>query len=157
MTILISLKVIYITWSKISNLRKVTSNFQTRLSDDVRSIKKNTKLLIPDDKTNNLYELTTDEYNKLLTKNISKTYIKSNLSTMYNINAETKAIVQDLKTDKRIEEYNQTQSFLTLKDRKENFKNNPNVRLTNPVKSETEIECKEYIDRLTTIIGKKQM
>ena len=105
MTTLISLKVIYTTWSKKSNFKKVTSNFQTPLSDDVRNIKKNTKLLIPEDKTNNLYELTTDEYNQLLTKNISKTYTKFNLSTMYNINAETNAIVQDLKIDKRIEYY----------------------------------------------------
>ena len=59
--------------------KKVTSNFQAQLSDDVRNIKKNPKLLIPADKTNNLYELTPDEYNKLLTENISKTYKKSNL------------------------------------------------------------------------------
>ena len=84
--------------------KKVTSNFQARLSDDVRNIKKNTKLLIPADKTNNLYELTTGEYNKLLTENISKTYKKSNLSIMYTINAEAKVIGQDLKIDKRIEQ-----------------------------------------------------
>ena len=80
--------------------KKVTSNFQVRLSDDVRNSKKNPKLLIPADRTNNLYELTADENNKLLTENISKTYKKSNLSTMYPINAEAKVIVRDLKQTK---------------------------------------------------------
>ena len=82
--------------------KKVTSNFQARLSDDARNIKKNPKFLISADKTNNFYELTTDEYNKLLTENISKTYKKSNLSTMHTINAEAKIIVQDLKIDDSI-------------------------------------------------------
>ena len=80
--------------------KKVTSNFQVRLSDDVRNSKKNPKLLIPADRTNNLYELTADENNKLLTENISKTYKKSNLSTMYPINAEAKVVARDLKQTK---------------------------------------------------------
>ena len=84
--------------------KKVTSNFQVQLSDDVRNIKKNLKLLKPADKTNNLYELTTGKYNKLLTENISKTYKKSNLSTIYAINEEAKVIVQDVKVDERIEQ-----------------------------------------------------
>ena len=65
---------------------------QRPLSDGIRNIRKNPKLLIPADKTNNLYELSTDQYNKLLTENISKTYKKYNLSTMYTINAEAKVI-----------------------------------------------------------------
>ena len=35
-----------------------------QLSNDVKKIKTNSKLLIPADKTNNLYKPTTDEYNK---------------------------------------------------------------------------------------------
>ena len=54
----------------------VKSNFQMQLSNDVKNIKKNPKLLIPADKSNNLYELTIEEYNKLLIENISKTYKK---------------------------------------------------------------------------------
>ena len=37
-----------------------------QLSSDVKNIKKNSKLLIPADNTNNLYKLTTEECNKLL-------------------------------------------------------------------------------------------
>ena len=56
---------------------------------------------MPPDKTNNLYEVTADEYNNLLTENISKMYKKSDLPTMYTIDAGEKVIAQDLKIDKK--------------------------------------------------------
>ena len=74
---------------------------------------------------------------------------------MYTINAEAKVIAQDLKIDERIEEYNQKQSLITLKDHKENFKNNPNCRLINPAKSEIGIVSREYIDNINKIIIEK--
>ena len=74
---------------------------------------------------------------------------------MYTINAEAKVIVQDLKIDKRIEQYNQKQSFITLKDHKENFKDNPKCRLIDVAKSEIGIASKEYIDSINKIIREK--
>ena len=52
--------------SMVQNIefKKVKSIFQMQLSNDVKKIKTNSKLLIPADKTNNLYKPTTDEYNK---------------------------------------------------------------------------------------------
>ena len=63
--------------------KKVKSNFQMQLSSDVKNIKKNPKLLVPADKTNNLYEPTSELYNKLLTENISKSYKKFAVSASY--------------------------------------------------------------------------
>ena len=84
--------------------KKVTFNFQMQLSNDVKNIKKNPKILVPADKTNNLYELTTEEYNKLLIGNISKTYKKSTVSAINSINTEAKAMAKDLILDERIEQ-----------------------------------------------------
>ena len=56
--------------------KNVKSSFQQQLQNDVKNIKQDPKLLILADKTNNLYRLTTDEYNKLLTENISKNHKK---------------------------------------------------------------------------------
>ena len=86
-----------------------------QLSTDVNNIKKNPKILVPVHKSNNLYELTTEEYNKLQTENISKTYKQITVSAMNPINTEAKAIAKDLNLDERIEQYNQTQSFISLK------------------------------------------
>ena len=51
---------------QIIEFYKVKCSFQMQLSSDVKNIKKNSKLLIPADNTNNLYKLTTEECNKLL-------------------------------------------------------------------------------------------
>ena len=52
------------------------------------------------------------------------------------INTEAKAIAKDLNFNERIEQYNQNQSFFTLKNDKEDFQNKPKYRLINPAKSE---------------------
>ena len=126
-----------------------------QLSNDVKNIKKNPKLLVPADKTNNLQELTTEEYNKLLIENISKTYKKSTVSAIKSVNTEAKAIAKDLNLDVRIEQYNQNRYFITLKDLKENFRNNPKCRLINPAKSDIGIVGKHCIDRINTSIREK--
>ena len=126
-----------------------------QLSNDVKNIKKNPKLLVPDDKTNNLQELTTEEYNKLLIENISKTYKKSTASAIKSVNTEAKAIAKDLNLDVRNEQFNQNPYFITLKDLKENFWNNPKCRLINPTKSDIGIVGKHCIDRINTSIREK--
>ena len=77
------------------------------------------------------------------------------ISHVYTINAEAKVIAQDLKMDERIEQYNQKQSFITLKDHKENFKDNRKCRLIDLAKSEIGIASKEYIDSINKIITEK--
>ena len=60
-------------WYEILNLRIISTATPKRR-------KKNQawpKAIIPADKTNNLYRPTADEYNKLLTENISKSYEKN--------------------------------------------------------------------------------
>ena len=57
--------------------------------------------------------------------------------------------------DERIEQYNQNQSFITLKYHKENFQNNPKCRLINLAKSEIKIVSKHYIDQINKSIKEK--
>ena len=47
---------------------------------------------------------------------------------------------------------NQNQSFIALKDHKENFQNNRKCRLINPVKTEIKIVSKHYIDKINKSI-----
>ena len=74
---------------------KVKFNFPMQLSNDVKNIKKNPKFLVPADKSNNLYELTTEECNKLLIENISKTHKQITVSAINSINTEAKTIAKD--------------------------------------------------------------
>ena len=121
----------------------------------MKNIKKTPKLLISADKTNNLFELTTVEYNKLLFENINKTYKRTTISAINAINTEVKAIAKDLNLDERIELYSQNQSFITLTDQKKNFQKNLKCRLINPVKSELGTVSKHYIDQINKSFGEK--
>ena len=75
-----------------------------------------------------------DECNELLTKNISKRYKKTNKSLLNRINTQAKKIAKYLKLEERIEQHSQHESFITLKNQKDNFQNNPKSRLINLAK-----------------------
>ena len=134
--------------------KRVSSEFQGNLSKDIKLINEDPLLFFPADKTNNLYKLSKDNYNKLLTDNITKSYKKTNSAAINNVNKEVKCIAERLHLDDRVEQFNQRESFITLKDHKENFQNNPKCRLLNPVKSEIGIISKHYIEKINSNIRK---
>ena len=51
--------------------RKIQSNFQTKLNEDVKTIHKSKKTLTQADKTSNMYKLSKDKYNNLPTSAIT--------------------------------------------------------------------------------------
>ena len=53
--------------------KRVSSEFQSNLSKDIKRINEDPLLFIPD-KTKYLYHLSKDNYKKLLTDNITKSY-----------------------------------------------------------------------------------
>ena len=100
--------------------------------NDVKNIKKNPKLLVPTDKINNLYELTTEEYDKLLIENISKMYKKTTLSAISSVNTEAKAIAKDLNLD---ESAIQSESILYYNER-------PQGTISEQSEMQTDKSCK---------------
>ena len=62
---------------KSVKFHKHNDKFQERLSNDVRKIKKSSDVFVFADKTTNIYKIKKDDYNKLLTENITKSYKKS--------------------------------------------------------------------------------
>ena len=132
--------------------KNVKPKFQQQLQNDMKSIKQDPKLLIPADRINNLYRLTTDEYNKLLTENISKSYKRTDKSSLNSINTEAKNIAKDFKLEDRIEQHSQHESFITLKDHEDNFQNNLKCRLINPAKCQIGIISKHYIEEINKYV-----
>ena len=76
----------------IIEFNRVRSEFQSNLSKDIKRINEDPFLFVPADKTNNLYKLSKDNYNKLLTENIIKSYKKTNTAAINNINKEANCI-----------------------------------------------------------------
>ena len=105
-------------------------------------------------KPTNFYRLDTPSYNKLLDTAITKAYKKATSNTTTKIISEEKKIAEKLGLDDRIDSLATKDSFITLKDHKPNFHNNPTCRLINPSKSEIGIISKKILQRINSQILK---
>ena len=88
------------------------------------------------DKTTNMYKLTKEEHNKLLTDAVTSTYKKAEANVESKIMSEGKELVKNKNVYNRMLTNGKNEAFITLKDHKPNFQNNPKVRLINPAKNE---------------------
>lgn len=116
--------------------RKSNNNFQRKLKSDIKNIKNSSKTLTPADKTSNLYRLTNTKYNQLLQNSVTKTYKKINTKIDEKINEEGKILANKKNILNKINKNGKDECFITLKDHKDNFENNPTTRLINPAKNE---------------------
>ena len=119
-----------------NEFKRANTVFQNQLNKDINMTNKDPLLIIPANKSNNLYKISKDTYSKLLQDNITKSYKKSNVILINNINKEVKLIAAELKLGDRIEQFIQREAFVTLKHHKVNFQNDPKCRLINPAKLE---------------------
>ena len=67
-------------------------------------------------------------------------------------NSEAKSIAKKLQLDGRIEQFTNKKSYVTLKDHKEHFENNPKCRLINPAKTEIGITSKYHLEKINSNI-----
>ena len=139
---------------RTAEFRKVNNNeFQEALMKDIKDIKANSNLLVPADKTTNLYEMPKADYEKLLKENITKSYRKGD-NSVYRINNEAKAIAAKIGLDKKMECFIEKEAYITLKDHKDDFQNNPKCRLINPSKSQMGIVSKKYLEKIVADVSK---
>lgn len=89
---------------------------------------KSIKVIFRDDKTSNYYQVEASQYHKLLNKDITRSYKKICPASATNITKEAKPITSNLKLDDRINITAKRDAYITLKDHKPNFNNNPTCR-----------------------------
>ena len=130
------------------------NEFQDKLSQDISKIRADENLLVAADKTTNFYRLDAPTYDKLLDTAITKTYKKAPTKTTDRIISDEKKIAKSLGIDNRVDSLATKDSFITLKDHKPNFSNNPTCRLINPSKSEMGIVSKQVLQRINSEIVK---
>ena len=107
---------------KSIQFRNMKNDFQVKIKNNISKIKSSQNVFVSVDKTTNLYEMTPNDYKKLLYKNINKTYKKSKNRLEHAINMEAKHIAKNVKLDCQIEILAKTPAFITLKYHKENFR-----------------------------------
>ena len=86
----------------------------------------------------------------LIFSDITKGYKKAPLTTEENITIQDKTIATKLELDDRIDVTAEKQAFVTLKDHKPNFRNNPTCRLINPAKPEIGKISKQILEKIKT-------
>ena len=132
--------------------KKAFNPFLSKFATDAKNICTTSSLLIPADKTTNLYKISTQDYEKLLHDNITANYRKASDNATKQINTEGKGLACSLNLDSRIEKIAKKFAFITLKDHKPNFYNNPKCRLTNPAKSEVGVIGKSFLEKINTSV-----
>ena len=127
---------------------QVTTEFQKKIRQDLKSIKQSKKVFVSADKTRNLYGIEPEEYKKMLRDNVTKTYKKSNIETVTTVNEEASEITEKLLLGDRVQCIAPNEAFITIKDHKPNFPNNIKCRLLNPCKSEIGKISKKYLENI---------
>ena len=135
--------------------RKIKSSFQSELKKDVARIKKCPNVIVAADKTSNFYEMSKDDYIKLLNDNITAGYKKADSSVIDAINDEARIVTKDLEVANRINKIPLKEAFITLKDHKVNFNAEPKCRLINPTKSNVGRISKVKLDEINKAIRSK--
>ena len=130
--------------------RDTKNNFQETLASDLKKINTSENMFVFADKTRNIYKTSLETYNKLLHDNITKTYKRGYEDNISEIDSELKHIADNLSIGNRIECMKKREAFISLKDHKENFENNPKCRLINPAKSDSEKISKLILDKINT-------
>ena len=86
---------------------------------------------------------------------ITTTYKKANDNNIHDINNEALNIATKLDLQDRAERMAERNVFITLKDRKDNFGNNPTCRLINPANSKIGCISKQVREKINTTIRAK--
>ena len=91
-------------------------------------LKKSKKLLVFADKTSNIYQIQTDKYNRVTTDEITSTNKNIPDKIGNKVNADGKKIIEYKEIVNRLFVNGRNSCFITLKDHKPHFLNNPRVR-----------------------------
>ena len=126
--------------------RQTRNHFQKKIQKEIQLIKSSNKTVTFADKTTNLYRLTKAEYNNLINNAITSKYKKTNSNMKNQINIDGKQILKNREVLNQLEINDENNSFIALKDHKENFNNNPTVRLINLAKNELGCISKVILD-----------
>ena len=137
-------------YDAISNIKftDYRSPFQHKLKSDVATINKSNNVFVIADKTSNVYEMSTDKYNKLLFDNVTRSYRQTSFADIDTVNREARDICVKLNIDDRVDVMSENPAFITIKDHKRNFEDNTQCRLINPAKSQIGRISKSILDSI---------
>ena len=113
-----------------------TNKFQENLKVDVQKICDDKNVFVSADKTSNFYKMEPTKYKEMLDQNIQKEYKKIEPEEVLKYEKEDVKLAKTLDIEDRVHRTAEREAFITIKDHKDNFQNNPKCRLLNATKPE---------------------
>ena len=135
--------------------RETGSEFQSQMRSDMRNMRESGKTLTPADKTSNMYRLEREEYNQLKKNAVTSKYKKASEKIKKNIDKGGVKFAKKAGILDRMDQNGTNNCFITLKDHKDNFQNNPTTRLINPAKNEIGRISKSILDKINGELKQK--
>ena len=130
--------------------RTVRNTLQNTLRSNMSENQQDQRLYVATDKSNNYYRMELEDHQKLLHRSVTKDYLKVNDEVVNEVNLIDKAIVEDLEIENRVYSHSRNEAFISLKDHKDNFFNNPKCRLLNSAKSSVGKVSKQILSRIVS-------
>ena len=137
------------------SFRKTTNPLQKKMKEDLKNMRESNKTLTPADKTSNMYRISKEQYDHLKTNAITATYKKGSSKLKEKIDKCGAKYAKKAGVLDRMQQNGTNQCFITLKDHKENFDNNPKTRLINPAKNEIGRVSKVILDKINKSLQEK--
>ena len=135
--------------------RRYRNSLMNQMAKDIKEIKASKKLILFADKSSNLYKIDKTKYDQLLHDNVTKDYKKTADNTINEINNEAADIIAKNNIKGKIPKFDLRESFVTVKDHKQNFPNKIECRLINPSKTYIARISKKILDRINSDVRRK--
>ena len=103
----------------------------------------------------NFYKIEKADYKEHMHRNVTKDYKKAGNDDFENVTKEDKVIANKLEIADRVYTTSKREAFLTLKDHKPNYINNPTFRLINPTKQELGKVSKQKLEKIVSVVKEK--
>ena len=107
-------------------------------------------MFVSADKIHNYYEITKEKYNKICMIGSQKLIKKCSLHYQRRSLWKPKKIAKSFNIDNKMCITAKRQSFVTIKDHKDDFRVNPKYRLLNPTKSELGKVSRHMLQQIST-------
>ena len=112
-------------------------------------------IILSADKAQNFYEITKEDYEKIIHENVTKKYKKADMSLPKRINGEARKIAKTFNVADRLDTMAKQEYFITLKDHKEDCGTNPKYHLLNPTKSQLGKISKQILQKINKTLRYK--
>ena len=125
-------------------LKKVNSEFQSNLRNNIRQIRRSNNLFISADKSRNIYKVSKASYERMMHENVTKAYKKCNTNKSNSINFKAKQIARKLKIDNSVQNLDENEVYVRIKDHKEGFPDKISYGRINPSKTDIGKRANKY-------------